>query len=472
MSMPRTIICTAGTSIAKDCPALAVANEACSHWDEDPPGFARQIESRLAGFKLSGLAAPTDLSTEVNSLLLLDCGADDEVVLLAADDAVGRICAEHLESVIPTVFGMPFDLCKVIHVPGLHMRDATRFRREGLPNLIEKLLVYLRDPQRRYARRIVLNPTGGFKGVVPFLTVLGMLYGARVAYVSRSSHQLVSLPPLPLTYDREVFERAREALAWAERQAVFRSEQFFGRITAYDADEHELFEGFLETDAEGNSTLSPLAMVLLEKDREGSGRVLLTPAAMAKLDKLKGTDRARALDLLRRAGSPQWRDRWYHRFATTELDVFGGKALAFRVAGFLRGPDFHVCEFFYQDHDTYLGALHNTRRSQYPRDEDFVPIPAAPEGPTGTDELDEPWSTLLAERDSLKEVVAQITQQRDAAGRQIGEAGKDAERLRRRIGELKQQHHAQLVAMRAELEALRLPQVNAGTTQADAKDSE
>jgi putative CRISPR-associated protein (TIGR02619 family) len=457
--MARTFLCTVGTSLAKDCPSLEAVHNAGSPWDMDAPSLADEVERRLSGIRLNDLTAPTELSKEVNSLLLLGCGADDEVILLAADDAIGRCCAERLARIIPAIFGMPDSLCKVTRIRGLHMRDAARFRKEGLPNLIQELLRMLRDPQRRYERPVVLNPTGGFKGVVPFITVLGMLYGARVAYVSRASHQLVTLPPLPLTYDPVIFERAREALEWAERKATFKAESFLGRIPGYTPEEYDLFAGFLETDEEEESTLSPLALVLIEKDREGSGQALLAPAAMAKLDQLKGTDRDRALTFLRRSGNPKWRAGNPHGFETTALSVFGNKSLGIRIAGFVSGTDFYVCEFFFvKEHGNYVSALHNTRRDQYPDLDAFLPLP---KGEFETDEIDESWSALLAERDALKDQIPDLLRQRDEAGRRVNEASAKEEELRQQMVSLRRAHQSELAKLQREIAALRSAQDSA-----------
>lgn len=450
--MPRTILCTVGISIAKGCPSLEAVHDAKTPWDVDVPDLIREVEQRLSAFRLNEITAPTDLSKEVNSLILLACGSDDEVILLAADDAIGRCCAERLERVIPAIFGMPDNMCKVTRVRGLHLQDVARFRKEGLPNLFQELLRMLRDPQRRYERSLVLNPTGGFKGVVPFITVLGMLYGARVAYVSRASHQLVTLPPLPLTYDSVVFERAREALEWAERKTVFKAGQFLGRITGLTPEELDLFTGFVETDDNGECTLSPLAMVLIEKDREGSGQVMLTQAMMSKLDKLKGSDRAHALALLRRSGSPQWRDQWHHKFETTDLNVFGRGRLEIRVAGFLVGHDFYVCEFFYKEHDTYESTLHNTRQAQYPDPNAFLKLP---EVEAEDDEIDESWCALLAEREALRKQIPDLVRQRDDAGRRANEALALSEDLRQQLAKLRRAYQSEVAELQTEIDALR-----------------
>ena len=63
------------------------------------------------------------------------------------------------------------------------------------------MLAYLTDDNLNYQYDLILNPTGGYKGVIPFVTVLGMLYGKRSVYIFEHAEQLINLPPLPFSFD-------------------------------------------------------------------------------------------------------------------------------------------------------------------------------------------------------------------------------------------------------------------------------
>jgi len=390
--MPRTILCTSGTTIARDCPTLREAGQAGHPWDTPLPELSAQIEERLQSFDLKNAQAPSPLSAEFNSLLLLECSADDEVVLLAGDDAVGNTCSAHLAAVISKRFGIVADRCKVIRIPQLHVHDPERFKREGLPHLFEVVLEYLRDPQRRYEGGVIINPTGGFKGVVPFLTLLGMLYGARVAYGSRASGQLISLPPVPVVFDPEVFSRAREAMSWAERTGVFQAEQFFSKISDFQPGDEEQFSVFIEITPDGDATLSPLAQLLVQKNRDESGRVFLSSIVTKKLRGMRGTPRSAALAWLQRAGLARWREGNGHAYHGTDLEVYGDGHKPIRVAGFCNGRDFHVCQFYFDDHNTYDRELSRYQRAQFQDPGEFV---ALHEDSFGPEEASESWADLL-----------------------------------------------------------------------------
>ena len=62
--------------------------------------------------------------------------------------------------------------------------------------------------------RIELNATGGFKGMVPYLTLYGMFYDLPVSYIFEQSETLIQLPRIPLAFDwRRLAPAARAVVA-------------------------------------------------------------------------------------------------------------------------------------------------------------------------------------------------------------------------------------------------------------------
>lgn len=56
------------------------------------------------------------------------------------------------------------------------------------------------------------------QGLVPFYAILGMLFRAPVVYVFEGAECLIRLPPLPVGFAGEIFDRAMLALDWARQQ--------------------------------------------------------------------------------------------------------------------------------------------------------------------------------------------------------------------------------------------------------------
>lgn len=252
--MPRTLLVSVGTSIAgpaREGTPLNQLQKCPQGWDTDAPGLEEQIRTRLAGLDLRSERGRIQASAELNALHRLGCRDEDDVVLLATDTADGRCCAEALATVIEREFGCRRP--RLERIAGLQVHDAERLRREGLVALCRTLIRYLDDPQRLHEGGCIVCPNGGFKGIVPFLTLLAMAFRAPSVYVFEHAETLIRLPPLPMTIDRNLLARASDALGWAQQQGLFDVSAFLARIPGLASEERELFESLLETvpDASG-----------------------------------------------------------------------------------------------------------------------------------------------------------------------------------------------------------------------------
>lgn len=397
----RTIVCTVGTSIANGCKSILSYYQRNSSWDEDVLVLKSEIESRLAPI-LASNEMFTRACAEIHSLHRLECGQSDEVILLTSDTAEGKACGTVVSSTVRQIFGTS-DV-RLIRVPDLQARDGERLKKCGIPNLINLVTPILQDPQRRYSGGVILNPTGGFKGVVPFMTVLGMLYGAKVVYMFEFSNQLVTLPPLPVTLDLEIFERARPALRWAKEQAVFAPATFFGFISGYDAEEESLFTGFLEVESGSEATLSPLAMVLLNEETACSDHLMISQSVRSFFESMQPDENDRMRSLAWRLASPLFRRMTRKAFHGTDLEVYGRSRFAARFAGFTQNGIFHLClAQWVSSHDDYERVFSSKNRGDFQAKNEFVRMnaPVEVDLPSDVPTDTETWVELRRQRDDL-----------------------------------------------------------------------
>jgi len=158
-----------------------------------------------------------DASAEISSLLAIQEKLKDslDVRLIATETILSRLAAEVIRDKLNgyktedgktiTVEFEPEktgDKCDVIQ--GLDVENADNFRGKGLPNLIERLkaLGISKD-------EIILNITGGYKGVIPFLTILGQIYeNVEIMYLYEESKDIIKIPKLPVSFDWSVLEEA------------------------------------------------------------------------------------------------------------------------------------------------------------------------------------------------------------------------------------------------------------------------
>lgn len=207
-------ICPAGTSVAQG-PLRP---------GEDLAGFearlARRIDASRARHGGDPRAFLIEVAAETNGLARSDCGPGDEVLLLASDTADGERCAQAVAMLIGSDLGAR---AGVERVEGLVTTAPDDFRQKGIRNLLRAA----RSAARASAHStVVINITGGFKGVVPYLTLLGMFHGIDVVYVFETSDALIRLPPLPIRFDHERIAFALPALLALKSRDVMPLAQF------------------------------------------------------------------------------------------------------------------------------------------------------------------------------------------------------------------------------------------------------
>ncbi|SKA86838.1 CRISPR-associated protein (Cas_APE2256) [Thiothrix eikelboomii] len=66
-----------------------------------------------------------------------------------------------------------------------------------------------------------LNPTGGFKALVPYAVLLGMIRRVSCRYIFEFSSQLIELPPLPVDFARSKLQSLKEVLELIERETFY-----------------------------------------------------------------------------------------------------------------------------------------------------------------------------------------------------------------------------------------------------------
>ena len=353
--MHKMILCTTGTSIANGCKNLKRSQEQPSQWDEELPGLTRELREKIASIDyLNDPAARRGLSAELNTLDRIDLQEGDRVALIATDNAPGRLCSRFLAEIIEEIYGCDVEIKRI---EGMQIYNARRLREKGLKHLVQTLLDdYLANDQIRYQYEIIVNPTGGYKAVVPFLTVLGMLYGRKAIYLFEHAEELIELPPLPLTFDLHLFERVREALRYIEDEVAVPPAEYFARIVDYDPAERDLFLSFTEPFEENKITLSPLTYVLLKIEASAQPS-FISRKALAKLDTLQGEKRKILERLIAHTSNPLWREHKTHRWPNNPgiLIIKAGNT-AERLAGFVTRGRFHVALLF-DDHDDYEREL-------------------------------------------------------------------------------------------------------------------
>ncbi len=212
--MAHTIVCSVGTSAAKDIclpPRLA-------EWVTQQGGIevaAKAIFAKFAEVRPEGESLQKTLSAEIHSLARIGVSNTDRVILLASETVDGQACAEAVAKYLERYYeGV---LATVQSVKGLQVKDGLLFRREGVVNFVRSCLQAIHDYG---AENVILNPTGGFKALVPYTVLVGMLKQVPCRYIFEQSEQVLELPPLPVAIDRAPFETYRSLLDRIDRETA------------------------------------------------------------------------------------------------------------------------------------------------------------------------------------------------------------------------------------------------------------
>jgi len=194
----------------------------------------------------------------------------DEIILLASDTNEGLLCAcflaEYLSEKAPFKDNIGDINVECITSLGGDQGTGGQFLEIGLNNLVEQMTMLILD--RLDERTLYINITGGYKGALPYLTLLGMAFGkVDLFYLFEFSSDIAWLPKLPIGFD---------LFTWRDYRVFIRS--------------IPQIEGFKE---EHLSAFIPEAMsMLLQRDPQNNRIVLnvLGKALYAQYEKERGRD--------------------------------------------------------------------------------------------------------------------------------------------------------------------------------------
>jgi putative CRISPR-associated protein (TIGR02619 family) len=347
----KLIICTTGTSIARGVQRL----------DEiGVKKYCQLIKNRIESVQKQSKNTNDFLriiSAEMNSLSLSGLDKSDKVVLLHTETEDGLICAENVSELIKKHFNLSSTLVKVT---GLQVKDALKFRKIGIQNLFKELdhLVYGYAPEN-----VILNGTGGFKGVVPYLTLYGLLNRISTLYLFEFSNELIKLPPVPVSYDYDRPNKAYKALEKIDSESSISIDCFFKLIPDLKYEDRPWYESLIEKIGKGEVTMSPFALIMWETMKKSEGQVYIAKQAVKSYSNSSGQVREQYNFMLSRITNPLWRNAKIHPCTGSDLEFYKPGNTSERLAGITKGNDIYVCELM--QHDEYEKKIQLCQKKNY-----------------------------------------------------------------------------------------------------------
>jgi len=250
-------ICTSGTSIATNqCNISDIENQPPDKKESfklELSGIEEQVKGFLSTCRFEKEIDKT--SAEIKSLFKMGISQGDKVYFLVSDTMDGEICARLNKEFIEEKWN-----CEVIleHIKGLQASDTEIFRKQGLKNLLEKLIRLLEKYQYQ---DVSLNITGGYKSVIPYVTLLGMIYDSPVRYIYEKSQEVITLEKIPIMYDESLILSVENKLRRIENDTQITLDEWRDGI-AYESGQK--YDSLIEEE-NGHVTMSAIGLLFYEK---------------------------------------------------------------------------------------------------------------------------------------------------------------------------------------------------------------
>jgi putative CRISPR-associated protein (TIGR02619 family) len=171
----------------------------------DKDNFLQEYEA-LSQLLKTDLKINEKTSAEIKSLINIKNSnkfANIDVELIATDTLLSPICAEVLKNGLEKELDIKVNFSEKNIIKDLQVSDYKRYK-NGLINLINRLNQFAYNGQ--YFKDMILNITGGFKGVIPYLTIFGQVNEIPIYYIFEFTNSLITIPQMPISMDTKIFD--------------------------------------------------------------------------------------------------------------------------------------------------------------------------------------------------------------------------------------------------------------------------
>ena len=234
--MNKTIITTVGTSLITNF--LKTKNDIVSKANEDLQSvpFFGLSKSDADDYLESAEKIQKPISSfsncaEISSILAIekelkkDLKEDEElhltIHLLCTDTILSPLCAEVIakyltakgynvnfhtqENIISEIKNPNFKSDYIIR--DLRVDDKEKFEKKGLITLIEKFYSIVERNHEfdvnanEYRPSCILNITGGYKGLIPYLTIFSQISKVKICYLFEDTNEIIQIPQVGISLD-------------------------------------------------------------------------------------------------------------------------------------------------------------------------------------------------------------------------------------------------------------------------------
>jgi len=218
----------------------------------------RQIKDKVAPWAKNNIEA----SAEIKSLHKIQKKLADhlDVYLLATDTVISALAAQIIQDSFAGIkeFRVNFNPNNDV-IGGLQVDNYQLFVRTGLPGLVRRV----ESIANGNFGDVVFNIAGGYKGIIPYLTVMGLINNCDIYYIFEESQTVIEIPRVPLEINYAIFEKYSAEIMQLENYIEKYNNEKKKNFSAFS----KLEEAGMVEIADDIASLSPLGMIFYEKYR-------------------------------------------------------------------------------------------------------------------------------------------------------------------------------------------------------------
>ncbi|NLI12589.1 MAG: hypothetical protein GX425_08195 [Peptococcaceae bacterium] len=222
----------------------------------------KQIKEKITAWAASNV----DASAEIKSLVKIQKVRNEplDVYLLATETVISALAAEIIRDWFAgdSNFTVRFNPVQDV-IKGLQVNDYQVFVQRGLPNLVHRINTIAGGDHDKggYFGNVIFNIAGGYKGVIPYMTILAQVNNCDIYYIFEESQTIIKIPKTPIRIDYNIFDKYPQEITMLENGIEKYQQQKNEHYAVFD----ELEKMGLVEIAGDLAVLSPLGVIFFEK---------------------------------------------------------------------------------------------------------------------------------------------------------------------------------------------------------------
>jgi len=233
-------------------------------------------------------------SAEIKSIFKLKGRIKEplDVYLIATDTISSRLAAEIIMDIMdsnkPDNINFYFEPKEDV-IKDLQVKDVIRFK-GGLENLIKRI----DNIAGGYWNNVIINITGGYKVIIPYLTIVGQINKCSIYYIFEDTDKLIQINPTPIHINWGIFEKYSHLLKKFEK-GVYDLDTIKQEYSEYD-NFYEEFKSLIWQE-DGMAELNPLGKLFWNAYK--TNFLVHMPKESDYFERLEGADKKKVENAIR-----------------------------------------------------------------------------------------------------------------------------------------------------------------------------